>query len=274
MNEYTLNQAVSIAQSQVALEGDRLDKLVAYGKGFVQDTLNKVTGTLSGFSGSSYAHSTPASKNLINWANSESYVALGDVLVPAPIGIKVGFLEYITVLDTAVQTLSTLDQDLLKPLDALLGVYINDTSALDVRSPVRLDSRLASVRPDQLRDSITACFDKASKVAEAPYKQMFTRNADIMTTSTRMIQLQEACVKLDPKTIANRTAAIFNKAKIIADALGDDTSSNTKNNAARLSAYLHDAADWIETLSIVLYQVVELSTSVDGTVKKIKKMSR
>lgn len=220
-------------------------------------------------------------RRISEWADRESYLAIGDVSVYAPVGLKVSYMEYIAALEKALPYLLDIEEGLLIPTSQTLGAYLNNPMSLLSKSGVKISGKLMTTDVDDVIKPISACFDPTEKGDTVKYKQAFRRNGEINDVGQRLLQLQDNINRIDNAAIERRVRGLFDNAKSLSDAMNNDEAFEevryndvSKRVTKQLSDILYQAAKWVEFFSVFQYQITVLSEAMADTEKKLKKLSK
>jgi len=213
---------------------------------------------------------------IIDWANRESYLNIADVTVFAPVGLKVSYMEYIDALENALTYIVDLDSELLHPTLRTLSMALNDPSLLAAASGLSASGKMANLNIEVATTGITKAINPTEKSDKIKYKQAFKRNADMVASGKRLIDIQDNVSKINASAVQARVTAIFAVAEELADAINNEEaySKVSKKVNGQLSQLIYNCAQWVEFYAIFQHRLIVLSTAMFDTQEKLKRLSK
>lgn len=218
---------------------------------------------------------SPIGTDIVNYLNSNNYMALGSVTVYAPRGLKVSYQEYINVLNEMVDVSNRVLAEIVSPTNKLFSMYINNPDQLRGVSPRKVDSELLYQSIDPYGKKIGDCFSNA-RGDTIKFSQAYSRNADVAPINVAMAALEtkanipgatkvEAGVKALVDTIEQ-----FHRMCNTAEDFPEVQAAVIKD----LTEIIRRAALWIEFYSVVQHQVLVMSSALSDTTKRLKEISK
>jgi len=247
----TLTSIIDNKKQNVAVEGFASDMRNMFANIFTVNTVGKMDERVGAIFTTANPHqfkqTAPFNSLITDWANRQSYLVIGDVTVFIPVGLKCPYMDYIAILDDALVRLSSIDAELLVPMENALAAIIADPNILSSASGLSNSAFNGMLQRAKLEDTIkpiSKCFDKNSKDDTTKYKLAFRRNLELNTVSERLIQLQDNLSAIDINVIEKRSKTIFSLARSIAEYLNEHKETHgEKDSVIVLSTAIKDTEE-------------------------------
>lgn len=226
-----------------------------------------------------YSWTPRIEQSLIDWANKESYMILGDVTVFVPAGLKVSYLGYLDALEGVLPNILKIEEELLDPTLETIGVLINNPVLAASKSGLTgsaFNGKLFGIHPSDTAKTISACFDANSRDDTMVYKKAVRNNAELKVVAERLAQLQDNL----PMGLSARVEKKIKQVVDLVDALNEQIKVDERYKALSprignlVSDKLYQAALWVEWFAVYQRQVLVLSTALEDTTKKLKKLAK
>lgn len=199
------------------------------------------------------------------------YSTLDKFTIRTPEGVTVPMLQYITVLDAAVDEMMTIKERLLKPLKDWCAKGIANPGHLE---KAWLDKNLTYMDIDKHIDALKVCYDDTvgDDISYVPMVKAYPRPNDFKMSGEMVKDLVKESTILLSLEIPKMTEEIAGYVKKLVDE-NDKTEYMAKTpnaSIAKLSDCLFHAAREVEFLSVLLFQVKAVSVAYEESVKKIE----
>lgn len=189
-----------------------------------------------------------------------------------PEGVKVTYLEYLTVLREATRNYTTLQAQVVQPYMAFLAQVVSDKNA----AVSTVSGAIVYTKLDQERDAMSKRFAMLyandSYDAQCNVRDVIERNADwekvFQQINECMTDLQ--AVKIEPLKLMLKQCVDY--LNIIYDLLNQDKIQGaTPEVATRLASGAYCVAKELEAFSATYYRALALGGSIDNTTAHIIK---
>lgn len=213
-----------------------------------------------------------------NWINQNDYLNLAEISVYAPVGLKCSLIEYIEALEKTLSHMVGIETELLDPILASLGTYLNSPQQLK-SSSFKVKGKLLNIKVDDVSAPVAKLFDPREKSDTIPYKQAFRRNGDLEVVSERLMALQDNINRVNTKSVEEKVSEIFKQVKYIVDTIKSDEFEEefgevSKNTTRQMADVVYQAATWVEYFAVFQHQLLTLSTAMADTDKKIQRLAK
>jgi hypothetical protein len=280
----TLPKLIELQRLNVAIEHEAASSFYEnFARVFKNSLFGRMSERVSELFGknmaSHYSWSPRVEQDLLAWADRESYMVLGDVTLFVPVGLKVTYLEYLDALENALPHILKLNEELLQPAIETVGVLINNPGLAASKSGLKgtaFTGKLFGVKPEDVAKEISKCFDAASRDDTAKYKQVLKRNQDLSVTVQRLAQLQDNLPLSHMQAVERNMRQLIQLADELVTQMKDDEryQSLSPKMGGMISDQLYQCAVWVEFFAVYQRQVLVLSTALEDSVKKLKKISK
>lgn len=221
----------------------------------------------------------PLQSGLRLWLMRQNYVALSDVVVYVPKGLRVTYLDYISALEIAAKHVLSILPGIIEPTIQYVGVLINNPSYVRNASGLGVDAakaELANVKIESVTEGIAACFDPSNNSDEAKFGAVVQRNSDFEVVHHRLAALQETVAASQPVEVEKRIDLLIDMCEKLAEAVRahPDYKAISSAISKEVSGRIYACAQWAELYAVYLRQVMVLEAAVNDTAKKLIKISK
>lgn len=218
----------------------------------------------------------PIEASITEWLNRNTYMALGDVTVFCPIGLKVSFLDYLDVLEKMVVRANEIESQVIKPVNDFFGTYINNPSMVRGSSPRRVASTMLYENIDPLGLAIAACFDPNDRSGTIKFKTAYARNNDVSEVNRHMQAIEVLSRIPGPEKMEKSVMALVDRIEQFTRLASTEADFPEVSAAVTkdMAAIVQRAALWIEFYAVVQRQVMVMGAAITDTTKKLKEISK
>ncbi|MNU19586.1 hypothetical protein D3C71_78170 [compost metagenome] len=185
-----------------------------------------------------------------------------------PEGLKVTYLEYAMVLDSAVAKASHLMDNVLVPYSAYLAQLVTNLDAKYSSENITLNYKAMAQDRDVMNAALGKCFVPGSSKAVATIGQVIKRNADwpaVFTTTDALVQTMN---KIDRAALKKKIAECTDLLDRIAGKIKREEFEGVSPSVLQnLSDGAFQVASELEFYSVTYYKVLALTEAVNRTVK-------
>ena len=253
----------------------------SFGRVFSSGVFSNLRHTLSGLfePGRTRSVLPPLQSSLKLWLGRQNYIALSDVTVYVPKGLRVTYLDYLTALEKASETILRILPAMIEPTIEYVGILINNPSYVRSVSGIGTPATVAelnNVNVESVTEPIAACFDPSNNSDETKYGNVLQRNSDLEVVHRRTVALQEAVAASRPTEVEKRIAVLIDMCEKLADAVRahPDYKAITTVISKEVAGRIYACAQWAELYAVYLRQVMVLENAIADTTKKLAKVSK
>lgn len=198
-----------------------------------------------------------------------SYASLRETKVYVPTGLSVGYKTYLAVLEPCVKVNQGLLPRVLSPFSRWLGELINDPTKLEKLSNT---SSIRDFEPHNLDTHLSElgeCFEKGKNVNKVPFKQAFSRNADVKEVLAKAEDLTGQFIGIDRKAVIKKVDEIADNLEVLIGYLEDDDTKVGSEVEQLLSQVAYTVAREVEFYGVMAYHLTQLTTALKDTTDAI-----
>ena len=223
--------------------------------------------------------SPPLANSLRTWLARQNYVALSEVTVYVPKGLRVTYLDYLSSLEKAAPTVLSILNGIVEPTIEYVGILINNPSYVRAVSGIgvsKTNAALANIKIDDVAEGIATCFDPSNTSDEAKYGNVIQRNKDFDEVHRRLAALQETVAASRPIEVEKRIGVLIELTEKLAEAVRSHPEYKSISGAIskEVAGRVYNCALWAEFYAVFLRQVMVLDAAVSDTTKKLAKISK
>lgn len=210
--------------------------------------------------------------SLANALKKTNYMQVKDRMVPIPIGLKVSYDEYFTVLDKQVKGISFLPE-LLQAFKQWISLLLSDPKQLSSINVGVVVKTFKINDVTKLSAELSKCFDVTKGTTQTPFKNVFKRMADWDTLSTRLKEYDNFISDTVSKDVI---ISEIGEITTILDRLFDNIEKNkveynvSKQTVSAIADTAFQIAKECEFYSVFYYNVLVLIKAFEDTQKILK----
>lgn len=206
---------------------------------------------------------------LSKWIQREKFANFMGMQVPVPPGLNVYVSDHLAHLEKVWGPLSGIVEGVLKPTDATLARFANETGMLTVPGAFKFSQHryaLGNIDPADLIAMLTKDFS-GNALDQRAFEKTYRSANELENTFVRARALTDGVTKGMRKDVNRLVESISSSADAIAN-------SNVHPSMATELSKLIDATNaWIELLGLFMKQTQELVTCMNLTTDQIKALT-
>lgn len=254
----------------VSVEAAKIDANNVAMEGISEILKNSLPGIINGFNG--FLNAIKPSAKLLSFSfkrptlvervEKVAYVNLAQLPIPVPQGLMVPYLDYISILETAVERAEKVDGLINAFTTTVAQLITNPDLQKDTRSHTSFYRDLQNSR-DTTYATIGACFSNNYK-AKQPYGTMIRRNAEWNDIINRSNDLIDRMNKIDRKGLINKSKQLGSMLKKVKESSkygGFDSAS--PETIKLLADGSYQMASELEYYAVIYYRVQALTATID-----------
>lgn len=206
---------------------------------------------------------------LSKWIQREKFANFMGMQVPVPPGLNVYVSDHLTHLEKVWGPLSGIVEGVLKPTDAVLARFANETGMLTVPGAFKFSQHrfmLGNIEPKDLVAMLTKDFS-GNALDQRAFEKTYRSATELENTFVRARALIDGVTKGMRKDVNRLVESITASAENVAETNIHPTVAN------ELSKLIDVTNAWVELLGLFMKQTQELVSCMNLTTDQIKALT-